>query len=112
MEVILQYYPILAQATPDGGGMIGTVVMFGLIFVIFYFMIIRPQQKRQKERQKMLESLEKGDKIITAGGIYGTVVGIEEKTVLVQIADNVKVKIDRGTLGNVLKESKPEEKTK
>ena len=80
MEVTLQFHPILAQATPDGGGMIGTVVMFGLIFVIFYFMIIRPQQKRQKERQKMLDAMEKGDKVITSGGIYGTVVGIEEKT--------------------------------
>jgi preprotein translocase subunit YajC len=112
MEVILQYYPILAQATADGGGMIGTIVMFGLIFVIFYFMIIRPQQKRQKERQKMLDALEKGDKILTAGGIYGTVIGIEDKVVLVQIADNVKVKVERGSVGNVLKEAKPEEKTK
>jgi preprotein translocase subunit YajC len=112
MEVILLYHPILAQATPDGGGMIGTIVMFGLIFVIFYFMIIRPQQKRQKERQKMLDALEKGDKILTAGGIYGTVIGIEDKTVLVQIADNVKVKVDRGSVGNVLKEANPEEKTK
>lgn len=112
MEAILQFHPILAQATPDGGGMIGTVVMFGLIFVIFYFMIIRPQQKRQKERQKMLDAMEKGDKILTAGGIYGTVVGIEEKVVLVQIADNVKVKVDRGSVGSVLREANPEEKTK
>ena len=108
----MHYYPILAQAAPDGGGMIGTIVMFGLIFVIFYFMIIRPQQKRQKERQKMLDSLEKGDKIITAGGIYGTVIGLEEKTVLVQIAENVKVKVDRGSVGNVMKDAKPEEKSK
>jgi len=86
------------------------LIVFGLIFVIFYFMIIRPQQKRQKERQKMLDALEKGDKILTAGGIYGTVVGIEEKMVLVQIADNVKVKVDRGSVGSVLKEANPEAK--
>jgi len=92
--------------------MIQTIILFGLIFVIFYFMIIRPQQKRQKERQKMLDALEKGDKILTAGGIYGTVIGIEDKTVLVQIADNVKVKVDRGSVGSVLKDAKPEEKTK
>ena len=104
MEVILQYYPILAQATPDGGGMIGTIVMFGLIFVIFYFMIIRPQQKRQKERQQMIEAMKKGDKIITAGGIHGTIVGVEDKIILVQIADNVKVKIERSSIGNILKE--------
>ena len=106
------HYPILAQAAQDGGGMIQTIILFGLIFVIFYFMIIRPQQKRQKERQKMLDALEKGDKILTAGGIYGTVIGIEDKTVLVQIADNVKVKVDRGSVGSVLKDAKPEEKTK
>ncbi|TSA20543.1 preprotein translocase subunit YajC [bacterium] len=92
--------------------MIQTIILFGLIFVIFYFMIIRPQQKKQKERQKMLDALEKGDKILTAGGIYGTVIGIEDKTVLVQIADNVKVKVDRGSVGSVLKDAKPEEKTK
>jgi preprotein translocase subunit YajC len=92
--------------------MIQTIILFGLIFVIFYFMIIRPQQKRQKERQKMLDALEKGDKILTAGGIYGTVIGIEDKTVLVQIAENVKVKVDRGSVGSVLKDAKPEEKTK
>lgn len=86
------------------------LIVFGLIFVIFYFMIIRPQQKRQKDRQKMLDALEKGDKILTAGGIYGTVVGIEDKTVLVQIADNVKVKVDRGSVGSVLKEANPEVK--
>ncbi len=86
------------------------LIVFGLIFVIFYFMIIRPQQKRQKERQKMLDALEKGDKILTAGGIYGTVVGIEDKTVLVQIADNVKVKVERGSVGSVLKEATPEAK--
>jgi preprotein translocase subunit YajC len=86
------------------------LIVFGLIFVIFYFMIIRPQQKRQKDRQKMLDALEKGDKILTAGGIYGTVIGIEDKTVLVQIADNVKVKVDRGSVGSVLKEASPEAK--
>ncbi len=108
---MLQYH-ILAQQAADGGGMVQTLILFGLIFVIFYFMIIRPQQKRQKERQKMLDAVEKGDKVVTSGGIHGTIVGIEDKTVLVQIADNVKVKVDRGSIGNVLREGKPEEKSK
>ena len=90
--------------------MLQTIILFGLIFVIFYFMIIRPQQKRQKDRQKMLEALKKGDKVITAGGIHGSVVGLEEKTALVQIADNVKVKVDRGSISAVLKEAQPEDK--
>jgi len=79
--------------------------MFGLIFLIFYFMIVRPQQKRSKERQKMLDAIKKGDKIITAGGVHGTVIGVEDKTVLVQIADNVKVKVDRGSVSSIVSES-------
>jgi preprotein translocase subunit YajC len=103
---LVQHLIIAQVAAPD----FSMLIVFGLIFVIFYFMIIRPQQKRQKERQKMLDALEKGDKILTAGGIYGTIVGIEDKTVLVQIADNVKVKVDRGSVGSVLKEASPEAK--
>ncbi|MEK6755418.1 MAG: preprotein translocase subunit YajC [Bacteroidota bacterium] len=106
-------YYILAQQTPDaGGGFMQTIILFGLIFVIFYFMIIRPQQKRQKDRQKMLDAVKKGDKIITGGGIHGTVVGMEEKTVLVQIADNVKVKLDRGSVTAVIREAEPDDKPK
>jgi len=91
-----------------GGGLTGTLVMFGLIFLIFYFMIIRPQQKRQKERQKMLDAVKKGDKIVTAGGIHGTVIGVEDKIVLVQIADTVKVKVDRSSVANIAREAEPE----
>jgi preprotein translocase subunit YajC len=109
---LIGYY-ILAQQTPDGGGdFMQTIILFGLIFVIFYFMIIRPQQKRQKERQKMLDAVKKGDKIITGGGIHGTVVGMEEKTVLVQIADNVKVKLERGSVTAVIREAEPDDKPK
>ena len=87
-----------------GGGMISTVVMFALIIFIFYFMIIRPQSKRQKERQKMLEAVKKGDKVVTNGGLHGKVVGMEEKTVLVEIADNVKVKVEKSAVSAVLPE--------
>ncbi len=98
----------MAPAGQEGGsGLIANVVLFGSIILIFYFMIIRPQQKRQKERQQMIDSMKKGDKIITAGGIHGTIVGVEDKTVLVQIADNVKVKVERSTIGNIMKESEP-----
>jgi preprotein translocase subunit YajC len=98
----------MAPAGQDGGaGIVGNVVLFGSIILIFYFMIIRPQQKRAKERQQMVDSMKKGDKIVTAGGIHGTIVGIEDKTLLVQIADNVKVKVDRSSVGNILKEGEP-----
>lgn len=92
------------QQGDSGSGITSTLVMFALIFLIFYFMIIRPQQKRQKERQKMLDAVKKGDKIITGGGVHGTIVGIEEKTVLVQIADNVKVKVERSSITAVTRE--------
>ncbi len=87
-----------------GGGMISTVIMFALIIFIFYFMIIRPQSKRQKERQKMLEAMKKGDKIVTNGGRHGKIVGMEDKTVLVEIADNVKVKVEKSAVGAVIPE--------
>ena len=103
-----QLFLFMAPSGQEGGaGIIGNVVLFGSIILIFYFMIIRPQQKRQKERQFMIDSMKKGDKIVTAGGIHGTIVGIEDKTVLVQIADNVKVKVDRATIGTILKEGEP-----
>ncbi|HEY6953357.1 MAG TPA: preprotein translocase subunit YajC [Bacteroidota bacterium] len=107
--MLSQLLLFMAPAGQDGGGagIVGNVVLFGSIILIFYFMIIRPQQKRAKERQQMIDSMKKGDKIVTAGGIHGTIVGIEDKTLLVQIADNVKVKVDRSSVGNILKEGEP-----
>ncbi len=64
-------------------------------------MILRPQQKRQKEGQKMLDAVKKGDKVVTIGGLHGTVIGLEDKIVLVQIADNVKVKFDRSAISGI-----------
>jgi preprotein translocase subunit YajC len=105
MEVRLTLTQLVAM-TPQGGsggggGMFGTVIMFSLIILIFYFMILRPQQKKQKERQQLLESVQKGDKVVTIGGVHGTVVGMEEKTVLVQIADNVKVKYEKSAISSI-----------
>jgi preprotein translocase subunit YajC len=85
-----------------GGSLISTLIMFGAIFLIFYFMIIRPQQKRAKEKANLLANLEKGDKVVTNGGIYGVISGLEEKTALLQISDNVKIKIDRSAITTVL----------
>jgi preprotein translocase subunit YajC len=93
------------QGQGQGGGMFSTLIMFGLIIVIFYFMILRPQQKRQKERDKMLNDVQKGDKVITAGGIHGTVMGLEDKTILVQISDNVKVKVEKSAVSSVVRSS-------
>ncbi|MEW6061243.1 MAG: preprotein translocase subunit YajC [Bacteroidota bacterium] len=107
---------IIAMAPPQqgqgGGEIYSTLIMFALIIGIFYFMIIRPQQKRQKEREKLLSAIKKGDKIITAGGIHGEIVGIDEKTVLVEIADKVKVKLERNSIAVVNKVGEVEGVTK
>ena len=75
-----------------------------LIFVIMYVLIIRPQQKKQKEHQRMLDSVKKGDKVVTSGGIYGQVVGVKEKeqTLIVMVAENVKLEISRAAIARVL----------
>ncbi len=102
---------LMGQPSNDGGpGLMSNIILFGSIILIFYFMIIRPQQKRAKERQKLLESIKKGDKVITSGGMYGTVAGLDEKTVLVQVADNVKIKVERGSISTILSESEPVKK--
>jgi preprotein translocase subunit YajC len=90
------------QGGEGGGGLVSTLIMFGAIFLIFYFMIIRPQQRRAKERDKMLSNLEKGDKVVTNGGIHGIIAGLEEKTALLQVSDNVKLKVERSAITTVL----------
>lgn len=95
---------IILQQQPDGGiaSLVSSLLPFILIIAVFYFLILRPQQKRQKERAKLLEGVKKGDKIITSGGIHGTVEGVEDDSVLVKIADNVKVKMDKAAIGTIV----------
>jgi len=94
---------ILLQQAPGGmESILSSIVPFLLIIVIFYFLILRPQQKRQKERTKLLESIKRGDKIITAGGVYGTIEAIEDKTILVKISENVKVKMERSAITTII----------
>jgi len=100
---IIQLLAMAPQNGGQGGSMFSTIIMFALIILIFYFMILRPQQKRQKEKEKLLNSVEKGDKVILVGGEHGTIIGLEDKTVLVQIADNVKVKYERSAITSVVR---------
>lgn len=86
---------IMLQAGAAGGGSMQFLIMMVLIFGVMYFFMIRPQQKRQKELVKFRNSLEKGQKIITAGGIYGTVKEVKESYVLVEVDNNVSVRIDK-----------------
>jgi preprotein translocase subunit YajC len=89
---------LLLQDNPQGGGSPqgGSpmfIIMIVLMFVVMYFFMIRPQQKRQKQLKEMRKSLEKGDKIITQGGIYGTIVDIKESYFIVEIDNNVKIRV-------------------
>lgn len=99
----MTYLFIILQAQSDGiASLVSSLLPFILIIAVFYFLILRPQQKRQKERAKLLEGVKKGDKIITSGGFHGTVEGVEDDSVLVKIADNVKVKMDKSAIGTIV----------
>jgi preprotein translocase subunit YajC len=74
------------------------LIMMGLIFVVMYFFMIRPQQKKQKELAKFRSSLAKGDKVVTVGGIYGVVAEIKEQYILVEVDSNVKLRIDKSAI--------------
>lgn len=76
-----------------------------LILLIFYFILIRPQQKQQKEHAKMLENLKKNDQIVTSGGIHATIVNVKEKTFVVRVDDNVRLEIDKNAVGRLFKEA-------
>ncbi len=93
----LHLIAMAGQAGGDqgGGNMVGTLVMFGGVILIMYFMMIRPQQKRQKEHQAMLSAIKKGDKVVTSSGMHGKVVDVDEKTALVEVADNVKIRFEK-----------------
>lgn len=102
MEYLLAMAPPPGGSGGGGGSLVSTIIMFGAIFLIFYFMIIRPQQKRSKERDKMLSNIQKGDKIITSGGLHATIVHIDEKTVLLQVDNNIKLKYERSAVASVV----------
>jgi preprotein translocase subunit YajC len=76
---------------------------FAFIFVIFYFLLIRPQQKRQKEHQRLLSDLKTGDKVVTSSGIHGLIANVKDTTFLVKIADNVKIEVDKNAIASVSK---------
>ena len=90
-----------AGSMSTSGGLLGTFIPFLLIIVIFYLFLIRPQNKKQKETQKMLDALKKGDKVITIGGIHGTVSSVKENTVIVKVDDDCKLEFNRTAISSV-----------
>jgi preprotein translocase subunit YajC len=101
----------LAQAQPGAptgpnqgpAGGIGFFVPLVLIFVIMYFVLLRPQKKRQQEQQKLIASLKTGDRVVTNAGIHGLISNVKETTVMLKVADNVKIEMEKSAITNVLK---------
>jgi preprotein translocase subunit YajC len=77
--------------------------LMGLIFAIFYFLLIRPQKAKEKERQRMLENLAKNDEVVTSSGIHGTIVNLKDKTVTLRIDENVKMEVERSCISYIKK---------
>jgi preprotein translocase subunit YajC len=97
---------LLAGASPPGGAggnaILTQVVFFAAIFAVFYFLLIRPQQTQRRERERLLAAIKRGDRVVTSGGIHGTVTGLEDATVTLRIADQVKITVDRAAIGRVV----------
>jgi preprotein translocase subunit YajC len=95
----------MAEAAPAAAqqpSLLEALFPFIILFIVFYFLLIRPQSKRAKEHKKMVEALAKGDEVITQGGVYAKIVEVGEEAVTVEVADNVQVKLQRGAVASVL----------
>ena len=103
----MNFVPLLQGTVPGGFGSFGFLIPMLLVFVIFYFLLIRPQKKEQQKTEKMISQLQKGDKIITIGGIHGVVSSTKEKTIIIKVDDNCKIEINRSAVGAVLKDEPP-----
>jgi len=86
-------------ADPGGGSLLALLPPMIMMFMIFYFVLIRPQKKKQDEARKMVEELKEGDTVVTLSGIHGTVKKLKEDTIMLQISDNVRIKINRSSIG-------------
>lgn len=105
--------PVFAQtetapATRPGGAplWIGNIFLFGSFILIFYFLILRPQQKRQREHRNMLEGLKTGDRVLTSGGMYGTVVSVKDDIVNLRVGDNVRIDVAKSAVTSILPDAK------
>ncbi|MBO5137106.1 MAG: preprotein translocase subunit YajC [Spirochaetaceae bacterium] len=97
----MNFLPLL-QTTAGAGSIMMTVLPLLFIFIIFYFLLIRPQNKKQKELEKMIAALKKGDKVVTIGGIHGVVSSTREQTVIVKVDDNSKIEFNRTAIATVI----------
>ncbi len=86
------------ESAAGGGGPLSMMVMFALIFGVFYFLVIMPAKKQQKKKEAMIGALKKGDKVVTSGGIFGTIATVEDNTLLLKISENTKIRITKSAI--------------
>ncbi len=102
-------YAQTSGAAPGGGGgifgQINMLIPFIAMFAIFYFLLIRPQQKKQRELRQMLQNLKRGDRVVTSGGIYGTIVKIRNEIVHLEIADQVRIRVSKSSIADLVGEA-------
>ena len=103
LQFLAQAQPAAPAPGPAGG--FGFFIPFIFIFIIMYFMLFRPQKKRQQEQQRLVSALKTGDKVVTNAGIHGLIANVKETTVIVKVADNVKIEMEKSAIANVVKES-------
>jgi preprotein translocase subunit YajC len=112
---LAQQAPGPAPAAPQGD-VFQPLLMFAFMGIIMYFLMIRPQQKKQKDHQRLMSNLKTGDKIVTSAGIHGLISNVKEKTVVIKVADNVKIEFDKSSIAGVERAAEakvvvPDEKT-
>jgi preprotein translocase subunit YajC len=105
-SAMVQNVSLMAQTQGPAGLLTSPFLMMIIVMGIFYFLLIMPQQRRQKQLRQLLAALKSGDKVITSGGIYGTIVGTEDDAVQLRIADQVKIKVSRSAIAGLQPESK------
>jgi len=105
LQMFLAQAPSAAPQQMPGGGIGSFFVPLIFIFIIMYFVMIRPQKKRQQQQQNLMTSLKTGDRVVTNAGIHGLISNVKESTVLVKVADNVKIEMEKSAIATVLKES-------
>jgi len=105
VTILAQAQPAAPAPAPAPGGGIISFVPFIFIFIIMYFMLFRPQKKRQQEQQRLVAALKTGDKVVTNAGIHGLIANVKDTTVMLKVADNVKIEVEKSAVTNVLKES-------
>jgi preprotein translocase subunit YajC len=107
---VMRMFEFMAMSPPTPPGteadpraqMLQTVLMFAVLGFMFYFLLIRPQQKQRKEQEKLLKNIKTGDRVLMSNGIFGIIANVKEKTYVVKIADNVKIEVLKSAVGSVL----------